>query len=32
MNEKLGTKDKDYVVTSDTDSLFIQVKDLLTAV
>lgn len=29
MNEKLGTKDKDYVVTSDTDSLFIQVKDLV---
>lgn len=28
MNEKLGTKEKDYVVTSDTDSLFIQVKDL----
>jgi DNA polymerase elongation subunit (family B) len=28
MNEKLGTNDKDYVVTSDTDSLFIQVKDL----
>jgi DNA polymerase elongation subunit (family B) len=31
MNDKLGTGDKDYVVTSDTDSLFIQVKDLLTA-
>ena len=31
MNEKLGTTDKDYVVTSDTDSLFIQVKDLLLA-
>ena len=29
MNEKLGTEDKDYVVTSDTDSLFIQVKDLV---
>lgn len=28
MNKVLGTKDKDYVVTSDTDSLFIQVKDL----
>ena len=28
MNEKLGTNGKDYVVTSDTDSLFIQVKDL----
>jgi len=31
LNDKLGTGDKDYVVTSDTDSLFIQVKDLLTA-
>jgi DNA polymerase elongation subunit (family B) len=31
MNRKLGTTDKDYVVTSDTDSLFIQVKDLLLA-
>ena len=31
MNGKLGTTDKDYVVTSDTDSLFIQVKDLLLA-
>ena len=31
LNNKLGTTDKDYVVTSDTDSLFIQVKDLLTA-
>jgi DNA polymerase elongation subunit (family B) len=31
MNEKLNTIDKDYVVTSDTDSLFIQVKDLLLA-
>ena len=31
MNNKLGTVDKDYVVTSDTDSLFIQVKDLLIA-
>jgi DNA polymerase elongation subunit (family B) len=29
MNEQLGTTDKDYVVTSDTDSLFIQVKDLV---
>ena len=29
MNERLGTQDKDYIVTSDTDSLFIQVKDLL---
>jgi DNA polymerase elongation subunit (family B) len=29
MNEQLGTVDKDYVVTSDTDSLFIQVKDLV---
>ena len=28
MNDKLGTVEKDYVVTSDTDSLFIQVKDL----
>jgi DNA polymerase elongation subunit (family B) len=28
MNEQLGTNGKDYVVTSDTDSLFIQVKDL----
>ncbi len=28
MNEKLDTHEKDYVVTSDTDSLFIQVKDL----
>jgi DNA polymerase elongation subunit (family B) len=31
MNTKLGTDDVDYVVTSDTDSLFIQVKDLLIA-
>jgi len=31
MNNKLSTEDKDYVVTSDTDSLFIQVKDLLIA-
>jgi DNA polymerase elongation subunit (family B) len=31
MNSKLGTDDVDYVVTSDTDSLFIQVKDLLVA-
>ena len=29
VNDKLNTKNKDYVVTSDTDSLFIQVKDLL---
>ncbi len=29
MNEQLKTTDKDYVVTSDTDSLFIQVKDLV---
>ena len=29
MNEQLGTEDKDYVVTSDTDSLFIQCKDLV---
>ena len=28
MNERLGTYEKDYIVTSDTDSLFIQVKDL----
>jgi DNA polymerase elongation subunit (family B) len=28
MNKQLGTYEKDYVVTSDTDSLFIQVKDL----
>jgi DNA polymerase elongation subunit (family B) len=28
MNKKLGTDNIDYVVTSDTDSLFIQVKDL----
>ena len=31
MNTKLNTVDKDYVVTSDTDSLFIQVKDILLA-
>ena len=31
MNSKLNTIDKDYVVTSDTDSLFIQVKDILIA-
>ena len=31
MNSKLNTVDKDYVVTSDTDSLFIQVKDILIA-
>ena len=29
MNEQLGTEDKDYVVTADTDSLFIHVKDLV---
>jgi DNA polymerase elongation subunit (family B) len=29
MNKQLSTEDKDYVVTSDTDSLFIQVKDLV---
>ena len=29
MNEQLGTEDTDYIVTSDTDSLFIQVKDLI---
>jgi DNA polymerase elongation subunit (family B) len=29
MNKELGTIDKDYVVTSDTDSLFIQCKDLV---
>jgi DNA polymerase elongation subunit (family B) len=29
MNDQLNTIDKDYVVTSDTDSLFIQVKDLV---
>ena len=28
MNEKLGTENKDYVVTSDTDSLFVQLKDI----
>jgi len=31
LNKELNTLDKDYVVTSDTDSLFIQVKDLLIA-
>ena len=31
MNNKLKTDDVDYVVTSDTDSLFIQVKDILVA-
>jgi DNA polymerase elongation subunit (family B) len=31
MNNKLNTIDKDYVVTSDTDSLFIQIKDILIA-
>jgi len=29
LNKELGTEDKDYIVTSDTDSLFIQVKDLI---
>ena len=29
MNKQLGTEEKDYVVTSDTDSLFIQCKDLV---
>ena len=29
MNKQLDTEDKDYVVTSDTDSLFIQCKDLV---
>jgi len=29
LNEQLDTEDKDYIVTSDTDSLFIQVKDLI---
>jgi len=29
MNTELGTKDKDYIVTSDTDSLFIQTKELI---
>jgi DNA polymerase elongation subunit (family B) len=29
LNKQLGTEDKDYIVTSDTDSLFIQVKDLI---
>jgi DNA polymerase elongation subunit (family B) len=29
LNEQLGTEDRDYIVTSDTDSLFIQVKDLI---
>ena len=28
LNNKLNTTDKDYIITSDTDSLFIQVKDL----
>ena len=31
MNERLGTVNKDYIITSDTDSLFIHVKDLLRA-
>ena len=29
MNEQLNTENKDYIITSDTDSLFIQVKDLI---
>jgi DNA polymerase elongation subunit (family B) len=29
MNRELNTEDKDYIVTSDTDSLFIQTKDLI---
>ena len=29
MNEELNTKDVDYIVTSDTDSLFIQTKELI---
>jgi hypothetical protein len=29
MNVQLNTEDKDYIVTSDTDSLFVQVKDLV---
>jgi len=29
MNEKLNTMDVDYIITSDTDSLFIHVKDML---
>ena len=29
LNEQLGTEDKDYIITSDTDSLFAQVKDLI---
>jgi len=29
LNEQLETNNKDYIVTSDTDSLFIQVKDLI---
>ena len=29
MNKELNTKDKDYIVTSDTDSLFIQTKELI---
>ena len=31
INKILGTTDKDYIITSDTDSLFIQVKDILVA-
>lgn len=29
LNEKLGTEERDYVVTADTDSLFINVKDYI---
>jgi DNA polymerase elongation subunit (family B) len=29
MNKELNTEDKDYIVTSDTDSLFIQTKELI---
>lgn len=29
MNEQIGTEDIDYIITSDTDSLFISVKDIL---
>ena len=31
INKMLNTTDKDYIITSDTDSLFIQVKDILIA-
>jgi DNA polymerase elongation subunit (family B) len=31
INKMLNTTDKDYIITSDTDSLFIQVKDILVA-